>query len=190
MTAFSQAPNIYNPDGVGGVHLVALLGETTITPAPWTVLDEHGWPTGFDAIKQNQSTDVIGGFGTLKERMDANWANIREAKRQAYRYCIFGDRFGTDSTSGISEPPGNDFLVTLGAWTLPGGTPAQQAGTFMHELGHTLGLHHGGSDDVNYKLNYYSVMNMPGRSSRRLFVRLETGLLRRDDADVGREQPR
>ena len=159
VTAFAQAPNIYNPDGVGGVHLVALLDETTITPAPWTVLDEHGWPTGFDAIKQNQSTDVIGGFGTLKERMDANWANIREAKRQAYRYCTFGDRFGTDSTSGISELPGNDFLVTLGAWTLPGGTPAQQAGTFMHELGHTLGLHHGGSDNVNYKPNYYSVMN-------------------------------
>ena len=27
----------------------------------------------------------------------------------------------------------------------------------MHELGHTLGLRHGGHDDVNYKPNYHSV---------------------------------
>jgi hypothetical protein len=29
----------------------------------------------------------------------------------------------------------------------------------MHELGHNLGLHHGGADDTNYKPNYLSVMN-------------------------------
>jgi hypothetical protein len=39
------------------------------------------------------------------------------------------------------------------------GTIDQQAGTFMHELGHNLGLAHGGSDEVNYKPNYLSVMN-------------------------------
>src|SRR5262249_28869273 len=33
------------------------------------------------------------------------------------------------------------------------------AGTFMHELGHNLGLHHGGDSDENYKPNYISVMN-------------------------------
>ena len=82
-------------------------------------------------------------------------------------------------------------MVTLGSnpgWLQPGkdkvfgtaddipGTPDQQAGTFMHELGHTLGLQHGG-DQVdlgpdglansgdenvyryNYKPNYHSVMN-------------------------------
>lgn len=34
-----------------------------------------------------------------------------------------------------------------------------EAGTFMHELGHLLGLKHGGEDHVNYKPNYLSVMN-------------------------------
>ncbi|MBG0829716.1 hypothetical protein HS041_18290 [Planomonospora sp. ID67723] len=35
----------------------------------------------------------------------------------------------------------------------------QQAGTFMHELGHGLGLDHGGDRDLNNKPNYLSVMN-------------------------------
>ena len=34
-----------------------------------------------------------------------------------------------------------------------------QAGTLMHELGHNLGLHHGGADDLVRKPNYLSVMN-------------------------------
>jgi hypothetical protein len=29
----------------------------------------------------------------------------------------------------------------------------------MHELGHTFGLHHGGNDEMQYKINYISVMN-------------------------------
>ena len=39
------------------------------------------------------------------------------------------------------------------------GTTDQQAGTLMHELGHNLGLRHGGLDNVNCKPNYLSVMN-------------------------------
>ena len=36
---------------------------------------------------------------------------------------------------------------------------AALAGTFMHELGHTLNLRHGGQDEFNYKPHYQSVMN-------------------------------
>lgn len=34
-----------------------------------------------------------------------------------------------------------------------------EAGTLMHEIGHTLGLGHGGGSAVNCKPNYVSVMN-------------------------------
>jgi uncharacterized repeat protein (TIGR01451 family) len=39
------------------------------------------------------------------------------------------------------------------------GSVQQQAGTFMHELGHNLNLQHGGGDGTNNKPNYISVMN-------------------------------
>ena len=81
-----------------------------------------------------------------------------DVKRLAYYYCvcsspIFDESIG-ESRSGISECPGNDFVFAQST------NDAQEwAGTFMHELGHTLGLRHGGTDDVGYKPNYYSVMN-------------------------------
>ncbi len=34
-----------------------------------------------------------------------------------------------------------------------------QASTIMHELGHNLGLRHGGNENTNYKPNYWSIMN-------------------------------
>jgi len=34
-----------------------------------------------------------------------------------------------------------------------------KGGTFAHELGHNLGLRHGGSEDINYKPNHLSIMN-------------------------------
>jgi hypothetical protein len=50
--------------------------------------------------------------------------------------------------------------VSLGAGAANNvGTPIQQAGTFMHELGHNLSRHHGGDTDCNNKPNYLSVMN-------------------------------
>ena len=47
-------------------------------------------------------------------------------------------------------------MVTLGTWK---NTPEERMGTFMHELGHTLGLDHGGDDTISFKPNYNSVMN-------------------------------
>ena len=39
------------------------------------------------------------------------------------------------------------------------GSAREQAGTIMHELGHSIGLGHGGADGVNYKPNYISNEN-------------------------------
>jgi hypothetical protein len=67
--------------------------------------------------------------------------------------------------SGISELPGNDLIISLGpTFNKPGSSPARnpftEQGVFMHELGHTLGLNHGGDSATPTNApNYLSVMN-------------------------------
>jgi hypothetical protein len=150
VTAFADAP-IGNRDGVNGIALHLQRDEMALPLIDFPHAPD-AWPSAFVATKATR-------FGTPAERASGNWANIRTAKLDAFRYCIFGNSHGGDSSSGYAETPGNDFMVTLGLWTVVGGTSDQQAGTFMHELGHTLNLYHGGGDSLNFKPNYHSVMN-------------------------------
>ncbi len=158
-TAFAGVSNslVNNPDGNNGINLHIELESNDIIPtAAWAA---DPWPE-FLAAKTSH-------FGLLSERADSNAANILEAKKLVYRYCIFADSFGLGDNSGFARIPQgspigtttNDFFVTLGNFPTTGGTVQQQAGTFMHELGHTLGLGHGGGDHSVFKPNYYSVMN-------------------------------
>jgi len=74
----------------------------------------------------------------------------------------------TGSISGYSDVGGSDSVITLGKWGTDGTRDNVVAGTLMHELGHTLGLTHGGSYSgygtqsvygANCKPNYQSIMN-------------------------------
>src|SRR5262249_37502812 len=140
--AFAAAPPalVHNFDGRDGVNLHAVLDETNIPLAPFP--NDF---TDFDLVRAQH-------FGTVAERADPNWANIQRARSLVSRYCIFADSHGNDDSSGqANASPGNEFMVTLGLWNTPGGTMEEQEGTFMHELGHTLGLSHGGGDGINNK---------------------------------------
>lgn len=143
------------------------------------------WPNpwaGFDSVKEVK-------FGTPQEQSSQNWRFIRMAKRKVFRYCVFAKQYGVDNpatrdrdesgSSGIAELPGDDFIVTLGhsnwvslkaeiermnqAGEMWDGIQVSWddfvAGTFLHELGHTLGLRHGGGTHRNHKPNFHSVMN-------------------------------
>jgi ELWxxDGT repeat protein len=163
--AFASAPAdlVDNPDLSPGINLHwENGGDWLIPPAPWNDVDDLGYPSGFGRTKNGYEADHTDGtFGQPADRLSPNWPQIREARSLSYYYSIFADSFASGGASGKSELPGNDFIVTLGSlWRGPfGGTREQQAGTFMHELGHTLGLRHGGGNNDQYKPNYFSVMN-------------------------------
>ena len=65
-----------------GVTLHAILDEVTEPVAAWP----NGW-ADFDAFKSSR-------FGTAAERASGNAANILNAKRQAFHYCVFADQHG------------------------------------------------------------------------------------------------
>ncbi|MEU2623525.1 hypothetical protein ABZ642_36400 [Streptomyces sp. NPDC007157] len=77
-----------------------------------------------------------------------------------FHYAISAHNLEPGSnSSGIAPTPGSDLIVSLGSFTNQVGTVSEQAGTFMHELGHNLNLEHGGSNNVNHKPQYFSVLN-------------------------------
>lgn len=96
-------------------------------------------------------------------------ANFDVRRRLAFHYALFGNSLNIDGSagsSGTAELNGNDIIVALGGYgfTTDPGTGLNmlinmQASTLMHELGHNLGLRHGGNENTNYKPNHYSIMN-------------------------------
>ncbi|WP_051259042.1 carbohydrate-binding protein [Chitinibacter tainanensis] len=90
-------------------------------------------------------------------------------RRQIFHYLLMASSRNADGSagsSGVAEINGNDLVVSLGKWGLNSSTASNryrlinfQAGTIMHELGHNLGLRHGGFENTNDKPNYYSIMN-------------------------------
>jgi hypothetical protein len=158
--AFTNAPS--PPNGPGPVRLHVQLSEpddlishnNTTALVPCTAAGAAG-DADFDVLKAQF-------FGTKAERTRPNALN---AKALAFRYGMFVHNLAPagSTTSGCSEIGGNDFVVSLGSWGIVNnhnvGTTDQQAGTLLHEFGHTLGLRHGGGDNVNCKPNYESVMS-------------------------------
>src|SRR5690606_6577368 len=73
-----------------------------------------------------------------------------------FHYVLLPHRYDTTSgSSDLAEIVGDDMIVSLYC----ANSDINVANTIRHELGHNLGLHHGGFEGLNYKPNYNSVMN-------------------------------
>jgi CSLREA domain-containing protein len=183
--AFADAP-VPNKDSTPGVRLHIQLDEGVreIEPLAFGAFGSAVVPAGsFDDLKMGKpakpcGTGVNDGhFGTKEERASEKCAAILGARRLVYRYMIYGHNHShTPGSSGMGELPGNDLIVTIGGWSfrglrvtaaIPAGARRRnreakriiEAGTLMHELGHTLRLRHGGGDNRHNKPNFVSVMN-------------------------------
>lgn len=184
VAAFNKAPvDPYpNPEDptktlFGGIALHAMESDQVPTISSIRFEGERGPGTqdDFDDLKLGNPVVTSPGacsgyFGMTADRTSSNCVHILNAKRQVFRYSIFGDSlFNGNGSSGRAEltedaplQGGNDFIVTIGSWTdfsNIGGRKSVESGTFMHEFGHTLSLGHGGGGHTNCKPNYLSVMN-------------------------------
>ena len=168
--------------------IVVSNGAATITTPPRAPLNGRLCPTrvtisgALGAPELNGVYDVPESdcLGNTKFRITTpgvgNWTYNKPSspagEREPMLAVISGD---VSSISGYSDLGGADSAVTLGGWeTDPeqdmSKKPNVQAGTLMHELGHTIGLAHGGAyEDAagsyaltyggNCKPNYQSIMN-------------------------------
>jgi hypothetical protein len=155
--AFADAP-VENPDGTTGINLHIDYGQD----APIS----YGSSKTFGAMSQADTLPTESPLGTFGAD-DYDWSDFNAIKAQhfdqaregVFHYALFGLVLPGD-IEGIATLPGDDLAFGWGSVPNDGVSPTvTQAGTFMHELGHNLGLDHGGDSPVNYKPNYLSVMN-------------------------------
>jgi hypothetical protein len=101
------------------------------------------------------------------------WATMPDPTSQFVLLSGSSGRAEVEFRADASSRPGNDHVVTLGGFTVTvgppnfPGSPFEHGQTLAHELGHTLGLRHGGVDhqtssnpaSASYKPSYQSLMN-------------------------------
>jgi hypothetical protein len=159
--AFDRAP-VVNPGGAEGITLHIVIDEQGID-TPDSVVVGDAYPNNFDSLRNAH-------FGTPDERADPDAPALLAAKARVFRWCFAysGIQFSADpgtvkyfgrglisSQSFVIDLDNDLFDVVLN----PDTGPQEIASTFMHEFGHTLGLRHGGTDNIHGKPNYPSIMN-------------------------------
>ena len=135
--------DLENPDGSTGIRLIHDYGQGGAFTGGNLIADDDGLLSG--EIKEGE-------FASYKLE------NFAPNRHGYFHYVILAHRYGelTNSSSGIAELNGDDIIVTLGGSY---GRIDFVAAAIMHELGHNLGLNHGGDSACNFKPNYNSIMN-------------------------------
>ena len=169
-TAFAAAP-VSNPDGQPGINLHVDNGPgSTMDPvsgATWGSLSDQDTLTHQETLG-SQFTTSEGTFYDWSEFETRRQTNLLTVRRPAFHYVMAAHSGPAQKFSGKSRGvEASDFIMAMHENCLsspPIGTectqdPEYTAATFMHELGHNLGLQHGGTDEDARKPNYMSVMN-------------------------------
>lgn len=157
---FANAP-VRNYDGTQGISIHFLVDEVDIP------LEDN---IGVEWFNTN-GKDF---FGTKDERQNINKDKIIKSKTDdfLFHYVLFVNKYDGEN-GGAGEMPGNDLVIAnkQGFLGILNDSLEVQASKLLHELGHNLGLGHGGriqdkedsqktiADDTNCKPNYLSAMN-------------------------------
>lgn len=179
VAAFANAP-VENPDGLTGIAIHIDCGADCImnplTGDTWGDFSKAqaifpeinplgAWQDNNCLISPQGIDSCIYDWTAFNALETANF--LPTGRAASFHYMIFAHDLGMQDIyanllhiSGASQQtPDSSFVVALGHYAGEVGSIRQQGGTFMHELGHNLGLHHGGLDNVNFKPNYLSIMS-------------------------------
>lgn len=138
---FAAVP-VPNPNGSTGINLIADVGQ-------------GGGLTGGNLVPDADGI-ISGGVGG-PDYVAIKTANFRPERAGYFHYVLMPHRHNPGSPeTGQAYGPGVDAVVSL--W-ICGLSTASKSNIILHELGHNLGLDHGGADEINFKPNYNSVMN-------------------------------
>lgn len=139
--SFAAAP-VLNPDGSTGINYIHDYGQGGVFTGGNLISDVDG---------------VLDGGVNGTEFLGYKAVNFSAERRGYFRYVMLPHRYNSTSTSsGQAEVGGDDMIVSLWCSSQVTGPVSN---TIAHELGHNLGLRHGGFEGTNYKPNYNSVMN-------------------------------
>lgn len=129
---------VANVDGTNGITFIADYGQ-------------GGAFTGGNFIA---ITDGIAALGPAFDQWKAT--NLAANRVGSMRYMISGHRLAYGNrSSGHGDIGGDDSVITLRCLN----TSDNVRNTIIHELGHNLGLQHGGDTSCHHKPNYNSLMN-------------------------------
>jgi YVTN family beta-propeller protein len=135
----------------GGIHLVLLPGEE--------------YPHRTRLSPSGDDDDIYADFSDVRDGTNNNGNNpgghdrLADPQRPYVHYALWAHKLVSSGDDYGGLAMGKDFVLSLGDNGSSIGASQGQAATFMHELGHTLGLGHGGFESVNFKPNYISLMN-------------------------------
>lgn len=156
--AFARAP-VSNPDREDGIKLHIDAGR--LTP------DRYGVPEGFrQGGEAGTYRHLLYQPDVDAEEVTSQMSKLRmlelgEGRSAGFTWAYYGhvvaidERSRSDLLGYAPGTPGDKVFISGLLMT----ETREESLTLFHELGHTLGLRHGGDDDINYKPNYPSVMN-------------------------------
>lgn len=107
-------------------------------------------------IKVDDDIELWDAFDRLKDERF-----VPSNRRRAFHYAAIVKQFNGREGGKARDIPEADFILSgcrFDGWSEVKWKKYVTT-TFVHELGHNLGLRHGGGDDVNGKPNYYGIMN-------------------------------
>ncbi|MBM7841571.1 choice-of-anchor L domain-containing protein [Herpetosiphon giganteus] len=168
VTAFALAP-VSNPDGIQGINLHIDSGPDSKMKADGTL-----WGSLSRATSVSHQYELGFMYPDIYGYTQYDWTQFNllmdslfdEERHSIFHYTIFAHDIdvnylpsGISAGSEAGDPEGDHFIISIGDLINHPDHKMIEAGTFMHELGHNLGLDHGGQDNIQNKPNYLSVMN-------------------------------